>query len=47
MTTFPGLTRNASEWLDFLKKGISPQSSRSAVGIPLHVAATIRQATQA
>jgi thiol:disulfide interchange protein len=45
VTTFPGLTRNATEWLDFLKKGIL-QSSRSAVGIPLHVAATIRQATQ-
>ena len=33
VTTFPGLTRNAKEWLDFLKKGIL-QASRSAVGIP-------------
>jgi thiol:disulfide interchange protein len=45
VTTFSGLTRNATEWLDFLKKGIL-QASRSVVGTPLQAVAMTRQAPQ-
>ncbi|MEY2395807.1 MAG: hypothetical protein QOF94_2152 [Acidobacteriaceae bacterium] len=38
VTTFPGLTRNATEWMEFLRKGIL-QASQFALGSPLQVAA--------
>jgi thiol:disulfide interchange protein len=38
VTTFPGLTRNATEWMDFLRKGIL-QASQFTLGSPLQVAA--------